>query len=408
VNDTTPSRRLREGPGARDIHVVVIGAGSTGAATAHDLALRGFRVTVIERGEVASGTTGRNHCLLHSGARYVVNDPVAAQECIAENLILRNIMADGLELNDGLMIAVDERDEAFKPRFLEGCARAGIESREISVAEARRLEPNLSPAIRAAVRIPDGVFEPFRFCLYFLATAQANGAAVKTYRQVIDIEHSGGNVCAVKVRDIRTGQVEMISADIVINAAGPWSGKVAALAGCDVPVAPTAGVMVSIPQRINRMVINRMYLPGDGDIVVPQRLTSMLGTSSWVVGDADAIDIPPDHVQRMIDLTAQMLPIVKTFRPRGVWAAARPLIATATLGVSDGRELSRTFECFDHGRDGVQGFITITGGKTVTARSMAEEVVDLVCAKTGIQAECRTRDVKLSSYRDFYRGSSVP
>ena len=53
-------------------HVIVIGAGSTGSATAHDLALRGLRVIVIERGEVASGTTGRNHCLLHSGGRYCI------------------------------------------------------------------------------------------------------------------------------------------------------------------------------------------------------------------------------------------------------------------------------------------------------------------------------------------------
>ena len=350
----------------RSVHVVVIGAGSTGAAVAHDLALRGFRVTVIERSEVAGGTTGRNHCLLHSGARYVVNDPVAARECIEENLILRKIMAGGLELNDGLMIAVDDRDEAFKPRFLAGCEQAGIEAHELPVSEARKLEPNLSPTIRAAVRVPDGVFEPFRFCLYFLASAQANGATVHTYTQVIEIQRGQNGVRGVSVRHLRTGKVSQIDADFVINAAGPWSGRVAQMAGCDVPVVPTAGVMVSIPQRINHRVIHRMYLPGDGDILVPQRQTSLLGTSSWIVADADAIDIPPDHVQRMIDLTAQMMPIVKTMPLRGVWAAARPLIGSAKLG--DGRELSRTFECFDHAKEGMPGFITITGGKTVTAR----------------------------------------
>ena len=77
------------------------------------------------------------------------------------------------------------------------------------------------------------------------------------------------------------------------------------------------------------------------------------------------------------------------------------MIGSARLG--DGRELSRTFECFDHAKEGVQGFITITGGKTVTARVMAEKVVDLVCAKAGVQVESRTREVKLRSYREFYR-----
>jgi glycerol-3-phosphate dehydrogenase len=383
----------------QNLHVVVIGAGSTGAATAHDLALRGFRVTVVERGEVASGTTGRNHCLLHSGARYAVNDPLAAKECIEENLILRRIMPAALELNDGFMVAVDERDEAFKPRFLAGCAQAGIPAQELTVREALALEPHLSPSVRAVVRVPDGVFEPFRFCLAFLATAQANGARVLTYHQVTGIE-CGPRGVSVRVRDLRTGREEQIEADRVINAAGPWSGKVAALAGCHVPVVPTAGVMLSIPQRINRRVIHRMYLPGDGDILVPQRNTSLLGTSSWPVSDADAIDIPHEHVQRMIDLTALMMPIVKTLPLRGVWAAARPLIGTARLG--DGRELSRTFECFDHAREGAPGFITITGGKTVTARVMAEKVVDLVCAQLGVQAACRTRETLLRTYREFY------
>jgi len=76
-------------------HVIVIGAGSTGCAIAHDLALRGMDVTLLERGAVASGTTGRNHGQFHSGARYVVNDPQAARECIAENRILRRLQCAG-------------------------------------------------------------------------------------------------------------------------------------------------------------------------------------------------------------------------------------------------------------------------------------------------------------------------
>src|SRR3989304_7068746 len=103
-------------------HVIIVDAGSTGAATAHDLALRGLKVTVIERGEIASGTTGRNHCLLHSGGRYAVKDREGAIECIEENLILRRIMPDVLELNDGLFVATNESDRAFKTTFLEGCA----------------------------------------------------------------------------------------------------------------------------------------------------------------------------------------------------------------------------------------------------------------------------------------------
>ncbi|MCX7938437.1 MAG: FAD-dependent oxidoreductase [Anaerolineae bacterium] len=380
-------------------HVVIIGAGSTGAATAHDLALRGFRVTVVERGEIASGTTGRNHCLLHSGARYAVNDPISARECIEENFILRRIMPDSMELNDGYMVAVDDADYAFKETFLEACEEIGIPTREVPLAEALAHEPNLSPNIKAVVQVPDGVFEPFRFCLSFLATAQANGAVIKTHHEVIGFVQHGGAITGVQVRSRRDGRVSVIGADMVINAAGPWCGKVAHMAGCDVPVVPTAGVMVSVPARLNRKVIHRLHLPGDGDILVPQRMTSLLGTSSWRVEDPDAINIPREHVQRMYELTAQMIPVVKRYAPRGVWAAARPLIGSAKL--ADGRALSRTFESFDHAKDGVEGFVTITGGKTATARAMAEKVSDLVCRKLGVDAECRTREVVLLSHRAY-------
>ncbi len=98
--------------------VIIIGAGSTGSALAHDLALRGLGVTVIERAGVASGTTGHNQAQLHSGARYAVVDPESARECILENRILRQIMPEALELNEGLFVAISEQDLAYSRLFL--------------------------------------------------------------------------------------------------------------------------------------------------------------------------------------------------------------------------------------------------------------------------------------------------
>jgi glycerol-3-phosphate dehydrogenase len=136
-------------------HVIVIGAGSTGTATAHDLALRGLQITVIERGEIASGTTGRNHCLLHSGGRYAVTDHEGAVECIDENMTLRKIMLDGLELNDGLFVAVDESDLAFKDTFLEAAPNPAFRARH--PGQARWNEPTSSKF--SGRFVPDGVFD---------------------------------------------------------------------------------------------------------------------------------------------------------------------------------------------------------------------------------------------------------
>ncbi|MGZ8513859.1 MAG: FAD-dependent oxidoreductase [Candidatus Limnocylindrales bacterium] len=380
---------------------LVIGSGSTGAATAHDLALRGVRVTVVERGEIASGTTGRNHGLLHSGGRYAVKDPESAVECIVERDILACIAPEVLELNGGLFIALEESELAYRDRFMEGCAQCGIPTRVLTPAEARELEPALNERVLAAIEVPDGVFDPLHLCLAFLATARAHGTTVLPYTEVESLVVRGSTVEGAVVRDRRTGATRTIEADIVVNATGPWAGRIAAMAGLDVPIVPTAGVMVAVAGRFVDRVINRLDKPSDGDIVLPQRRAVVIGTSSWPVEDPDLVPIPPEHVALMFERGGELVPGVRTGVTRGIFAASRPLIGRAD-DVSSGRELSRTFECFDHAAGGVAGFVTISGGKTTTARAMAEKTADVVCRHLGVTAECQTARTPLRSYRDFY------
>ena len=86
--------------------VIIIGGGITGAGTARDCAMRGLKVLLIERNDIATGATGRNHGLLHSGARYAVTDRESAAECIRENLILKRIARNCVEDTSGLFISL--------------------------------------------------------------------------------------------------------------------------------------------------------------------------------------------------------------------------------------------------------------------------------------------------------------
>ena len=384
-------------------HVVVIGGGATGAAVAHDLALRGVRVTVVERGEVTSGTTGRHHGLLHSGARYAVKDPESARECIQENMILRKIAPDEFELNNGLFVAITDEDMEYRPKFLEGLEECGIPHREISPREALEREPNLNPELKAAVEVPDGTMDAMRLPLRFFATAQKNGAIVKTYTEVVDLLMDGKAVSGVRVRDHVTGKEYEIGADIVVNAAGAWADKIAAMAGVHIPIKPSPGVLVAVWGRWSNMVINRMTMAGDGDIVLPQRALSIIGTSSWLVDDPDRLEMKPEHIDLMYEYGSMLIPGIKHAKMRAAWAAARPLIGESE-GDDTGRELSRTFKCFDHkDRDGIEGFVTIAGGKATTARAMAEATADVVARKLGIDAPCTTREVILLPHTAYYR-----
>jgi glycerol-3-phosphate dehydrogenase len=289
-------------------HVLIVGGGGTGGALAHDLALRGLKVTLVERGELTSGTTGRHHGLLHSGARYAVNDHDSAVECIEENKILRRIAPGSFEENDGLFVAIDDDDMDYLPQLLSGCEASGIPTQVLTPAEALRLEPMLNPDLKAAVRVPDATMDAMRMPMRFFATAQANGAELLNYAEVVGVLKRGGLVNGVAVHDHVTEGDAEIHADLVVNATGPWSEKVATLAGVDVPIRPSPGVMLALRGRLCNMVVNHLHRSGDGDIVVPQRGLSVVGTSSWVVEDPDELDVPQDHVQRMYEEGAKLIP----------------------------------------------------------------------------------------------------
>ncbi|MBI5106420.1 MAG: FAD-dependent oxidoreductase [Solirubrobacterales bacterium] len=389
-----------------DEHVLIVGGGGTGGALAHDLALRGLRVTLVERGELTSGTTGRHHGLLHSGGRYAVSDRESATECIEENRILRRICPGTLETNDGLFVAVEEEDLAYLEPFVEGCAACGIPTQRLTGAEALRLEPNLNPAVLAAVRVPDATMDGWRMPLRFFATARHNGAEIRTYTAVEGLLVHDHHVSGAALRDHVTGRCGEVRADVVVNATGPWSERVAAMAGVEVPIRPSPGVLVAVRGRLCNMVLNRLHKSGDGDIIVPQRALSVVGTSSWVVDDPDELGVPEDHVERMYAEGAKLVPAVRDTPMRAAWSAARPLIGARSAGDS-GRELSRTFKTFDHREtDGVEGFVTITGGKGTTLRAMAEVCADVVCRKLGIDEPCRTRETVLLPHEAYYRAAA--
>src|SRR5881392_3975058 len=120
--------------------VLVIGGGATGAGVAWDAALRGFDVVLAERKDLAEGTSGRFHGLVHSGGRYAVKDAAAAEECVAENAVLRRIAADAIEDTGGFFVTTPWDDPAYADRFVEGCRATGVQCEEIAPEEGLRQE----------------------------------------------------------------------------------------------------------------------------------------------------------------------------------------------------------------------------------------------------------------------------
>ncbi len=374
--------------------ILVIGGGVTGAGVAWDAALRGFDVILVEQRDVGHGTSGRFHGLLHSGGRYAVKDAISAQECIHENRILRQTHAHCIEDTGGFFVVTPEDAQSDYPqRFVQGCAQAGIPCDEISVAAALRLEPRLNPAINQVFAVPDASVDGFKLIHATMQAARLAGARIFTYHQVVSLLVAGDDdarrVIGAQVQDVVRDERVLIHAALVINAAGAWSGRIAAMADVSVAIVPGKGVMLATAHRLVNRVINRCKWPGDGDILVPAHTVSIIGTTDTAVSDLEHLTIEEWEIQKMLTEGEKMIPGFAQTRILRAWAGVRPLYRETA--VSDDRDISRKFTLLNHHvRDGVARLITITGGKLTTFRMMAERTVDLAAAILGPRRPCTT------------------
>jgi len=389
-------------PATLKTDVLVIGGGATGAAVAWDCALRGYETVLAERRDLAEGTSGRFHGLLHSGGRYAVKDPNAAVECIEENVILRRIAADCIEDTGGLFVTTPDDDAAYGDSFLEGCAKTGVPTEEIDTAEALRREPRLNPAIKRAFTVPDASIDAWKTVWALAHAARGRGATVLPYHGVVDVLREGDAVVGARLHDEHSGEQVTVEARMVLNASGAWAGQVADMAGIEgVEIIPGKGIMIAMNHRLVNTVINRCTMPADGDILVPIRTVSVIGTTDIRVKDPDEPEITQDEVEQMLDDGERLVPGFRQARAMRVWAGVRPLFQDAKATGSS-RDVTRAHTLLDHHeRDGVTGFLTITGGKLTTMRLMARDIVDAMCAQLGDDRPCTTDTVVLPGSEDL-------
>ncbi|MFT4166320.1 MAG: FAD-binding oxidoreductase [Microlunatus sp.] len=225
--------------------VVVIGAGAVGAACAYFAARQGLRVQVLERGQIASGTSSACE------GNLLVSDKEAGAE-LDLALYSHGVFAEDLtehgplwefDTKGGLVVAASEPGSRALADLADRQRAAGI---EVSIVQSDRLadyEPHLATTLRSGAFYPqDCQVQPMLLTAHLLRLARRLGAVVRTCSEVTGFVRSGDRVVGVRTR---TG---VVGAGAVINAAGTWSGAVAALAGVNLPILPRRGfVLVTEP-----------------------------------------------------------------------------------------------------------------------------------------------------------------
>jgi glycerol-3-phosphate dehydrogenase len=376
--------------------VIIIGGGITGAGTLRDCSLRGINAILIEKNDLASGTTGRNHGLLHSGARYAVQDEVSAKECIIENKILKKIAPRCIEDTGGFFVTLDEDDPDYHDHLVQGCKKADIECEEISVAKALHTEPNLNPLIRRVLKVPDGAINPFLLTTSNIHDASKHQGRVLTHTKVVNFIVDQDRITGVECTNQISGESFNISGKMVVNASGIWAQQICNMAGIDFKMLPVKGAVVVVDYRINNVVVNRCRKPSDGDIFVPGATVSLIGNTSKTISyyQIESPRADDDEITRLLDDGEKLIPNVSKARILRAYSGVRPLVLSE--GNANGRQVSRGIVLVDHEqRDGMKGLITIAGGKLMTYRLMAEMTTDLICKKLNVNKTTSTHMIPL-------------
>lgn len=391
------------------LDVLVVGGGITGVGVALDAASRGLRVALVERDDLAAGTSRWSSKLVHGGLRYLASGQVGvAWESARERAVLAGVVAPHLIHPLPQVVPFSDAPDEPDPRLV----RSGLTAADVLRAAARtprgmlprarsldpehaiELVPSLAAAkVRGAMVLWDCQLEDdVRLVVAVARTAAAYGAAILTRTEVLEI--SPGEA---RLRDGLDGSGYTVRATHIVNATGAWAHELDDAvrlvpsrgshvvvrserlgnpsAALTVPVPGTTGRFVfALPQSDGLTFIGLTDVPMEGP--VPRVATPSQEEIDWILGIISPwleVGLTGDDVI-------------------GAFAGVRPLAAPDhDAPTTTGADLSRRHVVRDHG----DGRITVTGGKLTTYRRMAQDVVDLIT-----DVPCRTTRIAVVGAAD--------
>ncbi|MFG1792429.1 FAD-dependent oxidoreductase [Nocardia sp. NPDC049149] len=406
LNAERRTRELRQLGDETRIDLLVIGGGVTGCGVALDAAARGLRTVLVERHDLAFGTSRWSSKLVHGGLRYLASGQVGiAHESAVERGVLIRTTAPHLvrplpQLVPLLPSIGAAQSTLVRAGFLAGDAlrrAAGTpasilpRSRRVAAAEALRLAPTVRrDGLRGGLQSWDGqLVDDARLVVALARTAAAHGATVLTRVEARDVT---GN--SATLRDTLTGETLAVRANSVVNATGVWADEV----DPSIELRPSRGthlvfaaasfgglsasLTVPVPGSTSRFVF--AFPAAHGRVYVG-------------LTDEDAPGPVPDEpkpseeeIDFLLDTinTALREPLTRA-DIRGSYAGLRPLLKTEDDSTAD---ISRKHAVLRS----PSGVITVVGGKLTTYRQMAEDAVDAVVSGVGFLAgPCRTKRLPL-------------
>ena len=314
----------------KNFDAIVIGAGIVGASSALALTNAGLRVLVLDRGAVASGTTGAGE------GNILVSDKEPGPELTlalrSRDLWfeLREDVGDSFELEAKGGVVVSRGDDRQLQEFADKQRFAGVDVRVIGDEELHELEPHLTRGVNSGILYPqDAQCQPMLAAAQFLKIVRQRGGEVRTSANVTNIFSAMGKVTGIET------SVGKFSTPIVVNATGTWAGDIAKLAGTFLPIAPRKGfilVTAPMPQIINHKVYDSDYVAnvasGEADLQTSTVVegtrsgTILIGASRERIGFDGSMNI--DVLRRLAAQATSLFPILRDVQLLRAYRGFRP------------------------------------------------------------------------------------
>ncbi|MEN6448620.1 MAG: glycerol-3-phosphate dehydrogenase/oxidase [Syntrophaceae bacterium] len=388
--------------------VIVIGGGITGAAIAYEAASRDLSVALFEKGDFSHATSSATSKLIHGGMRYLANlEYGLVRESLRERRTMENIApnfvypfpmlmahtASPLKNNKWVvksgMITYDLL--AFDKARTWDASKKIPNHRTLSAREALSLQPNLKreDLTGASVFYDCVSIFPERLTLAFVKSALAWGARVSNYARVEEFLLSGRHrVTGVKVKDLLSGKDHEVHGSIVINCGGPWADLILGLArqeGIGEKLVRSEGIHIITKKELIRdsHVVGSMTAKGRHFFLIPWRGHTLIGTTDKkYTGNPDDYRVTKASILELIDeVNASFGDGSLCYEDvQYAYGGLRPLVEEQT---AETYTSSRRYEIYDNATDGLDGLITVEGGKYTTSRNLAENTLNLVREKTG-------------------------
>jgi glycerol-3-phosphate dehydrogenase len=396
--------------GGRTVDLLVIGGGIIGAGIARDAALRGLQVALVEQADFGSGTTSRPTRLIHGGLRYLeLFDFALVRSDMREREILLRI-ASHLVFPLPFLLPLYRPTFMYQLKLRLGMQLYDLLSLDKSLPKRQHLDRAATLAAEPSLE-PDGLEGAWRFydaqvplverlVMENLVDAAARGAVVINHAPLVDFLREDERVVGARVRDAIAGDDLEIRARYTVVATGAWLDRtIASLRKRSEPLLRlTKGVHIVTRRAVEQAHV--LFAKSDGRLffVVPWRDATIVGTTDTdYSGDPGAVAASETDVRYLQDEARRAFPSAPFDEIYFTWAGVRALVREE--GVSEG-EVSRKHALFDHAtREGVEGILSVVGGKITAYRAIAEEVVDAASRRLSRLAPARSADEVLPGAR---------